>query len=339
MLVVPPGRAPVLLDFFVAAPGRESGPDPARRAAAGPDLLRRRRAGVQHRRRLGRAATGCPPGSARRRGASGACRSTSSWRPAGRAGPRGRAADRRAGLHHRSCSGGIVTSTPECAALFAPHGRLLRAGDRMLPARARRQPCERLGREGSRPFYEGDIGAAIADWLGERGGVVSRADLAAYGVIDREPIRVSYRGREVLTNPPPSPGGLLIARALALLDADRRPARGGRHRRRHGADPARAHAPRSWTASTIPASPRASWPASPAPTPGRAAARAGWARPPTSRCSTREGWACSVTCSNGSASGVVVPGHRRAPQQHARRAGPQPATAFTATRRAAGCRA
>ena len=53
---------------------------------------------------------------------------------------------------------GIVTSTPECAALFAPAGTLL--ADR---ASAIRQPeladaLERLGAEGAGPFYTGDIG-------------------------------------------------------------------------------------------------------------------------------------------------------------------------------------
>jgi gamma-glutamyltranspeptidase/glutathione hydrolase len=113
--------------------------------------------------------------------------------------------------------GGIVTATPECRELFAPHGRVLRAGERI------RQPelaeaLERLGAEGSAPFYSGDIAAAIVDWVGSRGGLVTAADLAAYEIVDRAPIRAPYRGREVLTNPPPSAGGILIARALALLD-------------------------------------------------------------------------------------------------------------------------
>ena len=73
---------------------------------------------------------------------------------------------------------------------------------------------ERLGAEGPAPFYTGDIAAAIVDWLAERGGIVSAADLAAYAVVDREPIRATYRGREVVTNPPPSAGGILIAHAL-----------------------------------------------------------------------------------------------------------------------------
>ena len=40
---------------------------------------------------------------------------------------------------------------------------------------------------------------------------------------EREPARVSYRGREVLTNPPPSSGGILIADALGILERLDRP--------------------------------------------------------------------------------------------------------------------
>ena len=57
----------------------------------------------------------------------------------------------------------------------------------------------------------------MSDW------VLSAADAhargpAAYEVIEREPARVTYRGREVLTNPPPSSGGILIADALGILE-------------------------------------------------------------------------------------------------------------------------
>jgi gamma-glutamyltranspeptidase/glutathione hydrolase len=47
--------------------------------------------------------------------------------------------------------------------------------------------------------------------------------LAAYEVIERPPARVSYQGREVLTNPPPSSGGILIADALGILERLERP--------------------------------------------------------------------------------------------------------------------
>jgi gamma-glutamyltranspeptidase / glutathione hydrolase len=52
----------------------------------------------------------------------------------------------------------------------------------------------------------------------EHGGMLSSDDLASYEVIERPPARVTYRGREVLTNPPPSSGGILIADALGILE-------------------------------------------------------------------------------------------------------------------------
>jgi gamma-glutamyltranspeptidase/glutathione hydrolase len=112
----------------------------------------------------------------------------------------------------------LVTSTPEAAALFAPGGVLLRAGD-VIRQPELAEALELLGAEGAAPFYAGEVAAAVIAWLGERGGVVTAADLAAYRVVDRAPVRARYRGREILTNPPPSAGGILIARALRMLDA------------------------------------------------------------------------------------------------------------------------
>ncbi|MDX6667392.1 MAG: gamma-glutamyltranspeptidase / glutathione hydrolase [Solirubrobacteraceae bacterium] len=111
---------------------------------------------------------------------------------------------------------GIATSTPECAALFAPGGQLLREGD-VFSNPELGDTLERLGREGADPFYRGDIATAIVDYLAPRGSMLTREDLAAYEVVARTPLRASYRGRDVLLNPPPSAGGVLIAFALSLL--------------------------------------------------------------------------------------------------------------------------
>jgi gamma-glutamyltranspeptidase / glutathione hydrolase len=111
----------------------------------------------------------------------------------------------------------ILNSTPECAAIYAPGGRLLREGDTIrLPELG--DLLERLGAEGPGFLYRGDVAHAVSDWVLERGGMLSRDDLASYEVIEREPARVTYRGREVLTNPPPSSGGILIADALGILE-------------------------------------------------------------------------------------------------------------------------
>jgi gamma-glutamyltranspeptidase / glutathione hydrolase len=111
----------------------------------------------------------------------------------------------------------IFRSSAEATAIYAPKGRLLRAGERIrLPELG--DLLERLGAEGPGFLYEGEVAAAVSEWVRGRGGLLTRDDLAAYGVVEREPARASYRGREVLTNPPPSSGGILIAYSLDLLE-------------------------------------------------------------------------------------------------------------------------
>ena len=111
----------------------------------------------------------------------------------------------------------IFRSTPECSELYAPGGQLLREGELWrFPELG--DLLDRLGAEGPAFLYEGDVAAAASELVLERGGLLTRADLAGYEVIEREPARVTYRGREVLTNPPPSSGGILIADALGILE-------------------------------------------------------------------------------------------------------------------------
>jgi gamma-glutamyltranspeptidase / glutathione hydrolase len=105
----------------------------------------------------------------------------------------------------------------ETRALYAPGGRRLGEGDVFrFPELA--EALERFGSEGAEPFYRGEIAAALSDYVTERGGTLGPADLAAYEAIERRPIRVPFRGAEVLTNPPPSSGGILIAYSLGLLE-------------------------------------------------------------------------------------------------------------------------
>ncbi len=99
-----------------------------------------------------------------------------------------------------------------------PEGRILRAGDRLaLPELG--DTLERLGRDGAPPFYTGDLAAGVLDTLRPRGAVLTARDLAAYAAIARTPAQATYREHTVLTNPPPSAGGTLLALAMARLDA------------------------------------------------------------------------------------------------------------------------
>jgi gamma-glutamyltranspeptidase / glutathione hydrolase len=116
----------------------------------------------------------------------------------------------------------IFRSTPECSELYAPGGRLLRTGDTIRFAELGGL-LDRLGAEGPGFLYTGDVAAAVSAWVLDRGGLLTREDLAGYEVVEREPARVGYRGRTVLTNPPPSSGGILIADALGILERLERP--------------------------------------------------------------------------------------------------------------------
>jgi len=111
----------------------------------------------------------------------------------------------------------ILTLDEECRRLYAPAGRVLTEGETFrFPALA--DALERYGAEGPEPFCSGEVGAAVADHVAALGGTLSREDMAAYEAIERRPVRAHFRGTEVLTNPPPSSGGILIALCLELLE-------------------------------------------------------------------------------------------------------------------------
>ena len=113
--------------------------------------------------------------------------------------------------------GPILTATPEGSAIYAPAGRLLKTGERIRMVELA-DLLDRYGAEGPGFAYTGDVAKAVSAWVLERGGLITEDDLAGYAPVDRQPVRAYYRGREMLTNPPPSSGGILIAYSLDLLE-------------------------------------------------------------------------------------------------------------------------
>lgn len=106
---------------------------------------------------------------------------------------------------------------PGTRELYAPRGRLLGEGDVFaFPELA--EALERYGDEGAEPFYKGEVAKAISDFVVRNGGIIGPGDLASYAAIERKPIDTKFRGTEVLTNPPPSSGGILISYCLGLLE-------------------------------------------------------------------------------------------------------------------------
>ena len=77
---------------------------------------------------------------------------------------------------------------------------------------------ELLAEQGADSYYRGELAELTLAYLAERGGLLGRADLASYRVLVRRPLRARYHGGLLLTNPPPSAGGILIAHTLSLLE-------------------------------------------------------------------------------------------------------------------------
>jgi gamma-glutamyltranspeptidase/glutathione hydrolase len=111
----------------------------------------------------------------------------------------------------------LLIAYPETRELYAPHGAVLGEGEVFrFPALA--DALELLAAEGDEPFYRGDVARRVSGWVQESGGTLSVEDMDAYRVLAREPVQASFCGREVLSNPPPSSGGILIALCLELLE-------------------------------------------------------------------------------------------------------------------------
>ncbi len=111
----------------------------------------------------------------------------------------------------------IMTMTEYGRALYEPGGRYMQPHDTLT------NPdmvnfLQELPLDRGESFYKGDIARHIDQDMRQGGGLLTYTDLAGYRVVERRPLRASYRGRTLLTGPPPSMGGSLIALSLALLE-------------------------------------------------------------------------------------------------------------------------
>jgi gamma-glutamyltranspeptidase / glutathione hydrolase len=98
-----------------------------------------------------------------------------------------------------------------------PDGTVPQPGDRLVQTDLA-ATLDAIVREGPFAFYEGPIADQIAASVRLAGGHMTRHDLAAYRVREREPVRGTYRGYDILSMPPPSSGGVHLVQMLNLLE-------------------------------------------------------------------------------------------------------------------------
>ncbi|MFO7768986.1 MAG: gamma-glutamyltransferase [bacterium] len=77
---------------------------------------------------------------------------------------------------------------------------------------------ERIQHQGRDGFYRGETARLLVEEMERGGGMITEEDLARYEAVEREPMRGTYRGHEVISMPPPSSGGTAVIEMLNILE-------------------------------------------------------------------------------------------------------------------------
>jgi gamma-glutamyltranspeptidase/glutathione hydrolase len=77
---------------------------------------------------------------------------------------------------------------------------------------------QQIAADGPDAFYRGEIAERLAAAMAENSGLITLEDLAAYEAYEREPIRGTYRGYDIISMPPPSSGGTILVEMLNILE-------------------------------------------------------------------------------------------------------------------------
>jgi gamma-glutamyltranspeptidase / glutathione hydrolase len=106
---------------------------------------------------------------------------------------------------------------PASRASFLPNGAPPVAGSLL------RQPelgttLEAIRDHGADGFYRGPVADLIVAEMERGGGLISRADLAAYRAIWRDPITISYRRHTIYSMPPASSGGVTMGEIFNIME-------------------------------------------------------------------------------------------------------------------------
>lgn len=118
---------------------------------------------------------------------------------------------------HLSSTARIMEPNTESSRVYLRDGKHYAAGEKFVQTDLA-ATLARIQKEGPREFYEGETARLLVADMKAHDGLITAEDMRNYRAVVREPMKVNYRGYEVLTMPPPSSGGIVIAQMLAMLE-------------------------------------------------------------------------------------------------------------------------
>ena len=106
---------------------------------------------------------------------------------------------------------------PESNRIFLKGGKFYEPGETLMQPELGRT-LDRIAKQGSKDFYEGETASLLAKDMKEHGGLITLEDLKQYAAIERKPMTGKYRGYDIITSPPPSSGGVGVLQMLGVLE-------------------------------------------------------------------------------------------------------------------------
>jgi gamma-glutamyltranspeptidase / glutathione hydrolase len=107
---------------------------------------------------------------------------------------------------------------PNVAAVFLNQGDSFKPGERLVQANLA-ATLRAISDGGAQVFYHGAIADAVVASSRSGGGLLTKADFAAYGVTESAPVSCRYRGFTIVSAPPPSSGGVTLCEMLQVLES------------------------------------------------------------------------------------------------------------------------
>ena len=119
---------------------------------------------------------------------------------------------------NREVAGPMKAFPGSVAAYGRPDGKPWTAGDTIVLGDLAKT-LGAIATGGPDAFYTGWIADTIEKAMAANGGLITKADLAAYQAKERQPVRGTFLGYDIISMPPPSSGGTAIIAMLNMLEA------------------------------------------------------------------------------------------------------------------------
>ena len=106
---------------------------------------------------------------------------------------------------------------PTAADIFLDNNNIPQIGHRIVQKDLART-LQLLASNGADGFYRGELAEKMVQSVRQHGGIWSLQDLRDYKVIERQPVIAHYKGIKLISAPPPSSGGIVMAQVFGILE-------------------------------------------------------------------------------------------------------------------------